>query len=144
LIDLGADNVAIPEHLFSNNSHEKLLLLGMALQNIKVIQEKKTAYISLTQDELNRYNYAKGDTEGIVNYGLSIKGIIFAAIFIENTDENIIKISFRSQGNFDVNAFAREYFDGGGHINAAGGKSKLSMEQTIEKFEKIIHGMQLN
>ena len=72
------------------------------------------------------------------DYGLTIKGIIFAAIFIEHRDENIIKISFRSQGNFDVNQFAREHFNGGGHINAAGGKSYDSLENTIRKFEQII------
>ena len=105
---------------------------------MKVLPEYKTAYITLSQKELDQHHYVKGDTEGIVNYGLSIKGIIFAAIFIEHTDERIIKISFRSRGNFDVNQFARTHFNGGGHINAAGGKSNLSMEETIIKFEKII------
>ena len=89
-----------------------------------------------------RYGYdhynQKGDTEGIVNYGLTIKGINFTAIFIEHSDENIIKISFRSQGSFDVNAFAREHFCGGGHINAAGGKSYDTLKATTDKFEKLI------
>jgi phosphoesterase RecJ-like protein len=112
--------------------------LGRALQNLKVISDKKTAYITLSQNELNEFNYEKGDTEGIVNYGLSIKGIHFAAIFIEHTDENIIKISFRSQGDFDVNQFARTHFNGGGHMNAAGGKSNESLEKTIEKFKQLV------
>ena len=103
-----------------------------------MITEHKTAYITLTQDELNSFGYVKGDTEGIVNYGLSIKGIVFAAIFIENKEEKIIKISFRSQGDFDVNQFARDYFNGGGHRNAAGGKSEVSMEETIRKFEDLV------
>ena len=144
LIDLGVQNTEIPNLLFDNNSYSRLQLLGRAMSNMKVFPEFKTAYTTLSQEELNEFNYVKGDTEGIVNYGLSIKGIIFAAIFIENTDEKIIKISFRSQGNFDVNQFSREHFSGGGHINAAGGKSKLTMSETIQKFESILVQMNLN
>jgi phosphoesterase RecJ-like protein len=117
--------------------------LGRALQNMKVLFDKKTSYISLSQKELDEFKYVKGDTEGIVNYGLTIKGIVFAAIFIEHRDENIIKISFRSQGDFDVNQFARDHFSGGGHINAAGGKSYDSLANTIKKFEQIISKIEL-
>jgi len=138
LIDLGIENSNIHNQLFDNNSYNRLQLLGRALQNMKVFPELKTSYISLSQKELDEFHYEKGDTEGIVNYGLTIKGIEFAAIFIEHRDENIIKISFRSQGDFDVNQFARDHFNGGGHINAAGGKSYESLKKTIEKFEKII------
>ncbi len=138
LIDLGVENTTIPNLLFDNSSYESLQLLGRALQNMKVLYVNKTAYTTLTQDELNTFNFVKGDTEGIVNYGLSIKGIDFSAIFIENTAEKIIKISFRSQGNFDVNQFSRDYFNGGGHRNAAGGKSEVSMEQTIQKFVALV------
>ncbi|MEL1240518.1 DHH family phosphoesterase [Flavobacterium flavipallidum] len=143
LIDLGVENTIIPNLLFDNSSYNRLQLLGQALQNLKVIPEHKTSYITLTQDELNSFNHVKGDTEGIVNYGLSIKGIQFTAIFIENKDENIIKISFRSQGGFDVNEFARAHFNGGGHRNAAGGKSTVSMEETITKFEKLVQNLTL-
>lgn len=138
LIDLGVENTMIPTLLFENSSYNRLQLLGRALQNMKVIPEYKTSYITLTQEELNLFQYVKGDTEGIVNYGLSIKGIQFTAIFIENKDENIIKISFRSQGGFDVNQFARDHFNGGGHRNAAGGKSDVSMAETIQKFEDLV------
>jgi phosphoesterase RecJ-like protein len=137
-IDLGIENTEIPNLLFDNASYNRLQLLGRALQNMKVLPEYKTSYITLSQKELDEFNYEKGDTEGIVNYGLTIKGIVFAVIFIEHNDENIIKISFRSQGNFDVNQFARDHFNGGGHINAAGGKSNLSMEETVKKFENLI------
>ena len=85
--------------------------------------------------------YVKGETEGNVNYGLSIKGILFTGIFIENKEEKIIKISFRSQGDFDVNQFARDHFSGGGHRNAAGGKSELSMQETIIKFENLVQNL---
>ena len=138
LIDLGADNTEIPVLLFDNSSYSRLQLLGCALQNMKILAEHKTSYTSLTQEELDSFHYVKGDTEGIVNYGLSIKDIVFTAIFIENRDENIIKISFRSQGGFDVNQFARDHFNGGGHINAAGGRSETSMEETLKKFEDLV------
>lgn len=138
LIDIGINNSEIHNLLFDNNSYNRLQLLGRALQNMKVFPELKTSYISLSQKELDEFHYEKGDTEGVVNYGLTIKGIEFAAIFIEHRDENIIKISFRSQGDFDVNQFAREHFNGGGHINAAGGKSYDTLENTIKKFERII------
>lgn len=143
LIDLGVENTIIPNLLFDNSSYNRLQLLGQALQNLKVIPEHKTSYITLTQEELDKFNHVKGDTEGIVNYGLTIKGIQFTAIFIENKDENIIKISFRSQGNFDVNEFARAHFNGGGHRNAAGGKSEISMEETIAKFENLVQNLNL-
>ena len=137
-IELGVENTTIPNLLFDNNSYNRLQLLGRALQNMKVLEKYRTSYITLTQAELDEFKHIKGDTEGIVNYGLTIKGIIFTAIFIENKEDNCIKISFRSQGNFDVNQFARDHFSGGGHINAAGGKSDLSMHETICKFEELI------
>lgn len=138
LIDLGVENTEIPNLLFDNSSFGRLQILGRALQNMKVLTAQKTTYTTLTQEELNSFDYIKGDTEGIVNYGLSIKGIVFTAIFIENKEEQIIKISFRSQGDFDVNQFARDHFNGGGHRNAAGGKSEVSMEETILKFEGLV------
>ncbi len=138
LIDKGIDNSEIHNLLFDNNSYNRLQLLGRALQNMKVLPEYKTSYITLLQKDLDEFQYEKGDTEGVVNYGLTIKGIHFAAIFIEHREENIIKISFRSQGSFDVNQFARDHFNGGGHINAAGGKSYENMSYTIKKFEDLI------
>lgn len=144
LLDLGARNGDIHNSLFDNNSYHRLQLLGRALQNLKVYPEYKTSYIRLSQQELDEFKYVKGDTEGIVNYGLTIKGIVFAAIFIENKEEGIVKISFRSQGNFDVNQFARQYFNGGGHINAAGGKSNKSLDETIKDFESILSQQNFN
>jgi phosphoesterase RecJ-like protein len=144
LLDIGVENGDIHNSLFDNNSYHRLQLLGRALQNMKVLPEYKTSYIKLTQQELDEFHYVKGDTEGIVNYGLTIRGIIFTAIFIENKEEGIIKISFRSQGNFDVNQFARDYFNGGGHINAAGGKSTLSLDETIKQFESILPKQNFN
>lgn len=144
LLDIGVENGDIHNSLFDNNSYHRLQLLGRALQNMKVLPEYKTSYIKLTQQELDEFHYVKGDTEGVVNYGLTIRGIIFTAIFIENKEEGIIKISFRSQGNFDVNQFARDYFNGGGHINAAGGKSTLSLDETVKQFESILSKQNFN
>jgi phosphoesterase RecJ-like protein len=138
LIDLGVENGYVHTSLFDNNTYNSLQLLGKGLRNLKIIHNKKTSYSTLSQQELDNFHYMKGDTEGIVNYGLGIKGIIFTAIFIEHRDENIIKISFRSKGNFDVNQFARDHFNGGGHQNAAGGKSFASLEETVRRFEGIV------
>jgi len=138
LIEKGANNAEIHDKIYDTFSYSQLQLLGCALKNLKVLPEFKTAFITLSQEELNTYNFKKGDTEGFVNYGLALNGIIFSAIFIENNQENIIKISLRSKGNFSVNEFARAHFEGGGHINAAGGKSDLSLRDTVEKFISIL------
>jgi len=138
LINSGANNALIHNKIYDTNTFNRLQLLGCALNNLKIIFEHKTAYICLTQNELNKYKFQKGDTEGVVNYGLSVKDVIFAAIFIEDKKEGIIKISFRSKYNFDVNTFARNHFNGGGHINAAGGRSELNIINTVEKFISIL------
>ncbi|WP_111306846.1 DHH family phosphoesterase [Confluentibacter sediminis] len=138
LIDKGANNSQIHNDVYDTNTYEKLQLLGCALSNLKTIPESRTAYITLSQEELNTYNYKKGDTEGIVNYGLSLKNIVLAAIFIEDKQEGIIKISLRSKGHFSVNEFSRSHFEGGGHTNAAGGKSHLSLKDTVGKFISIL------
>ncbi len=138
LIKKGANNALIHNNVYDSNSFNRLQLLGCALTNLKVIPEYRTAYITLSQDELNQYNYKKGDTEGVVNYGLSIANTVLAAIFIEDKQEGIIKISLRSKGNFSVNEMSRLHFNGGGHTNAAGGKSYLSLSNTVAKFVKLL------
>jgi len=138
LIDKGAENDKIHNNVYDANSYNRLLLLGLALSNMKIVPDCKTAYITITNEEKKRFDFQKGDTEGIVNYALSLKGIIFAAIFIEDAEQNIVKISFRSKGTFSVNQFSRNHFEGGGHDNAAGGKSDLSMEETVAKFTSLV------
>ncbi|KAB1159829.1 bifunctional oligoribonuclease/PAP phosphatase NrnA [Tenacibaculum aiptasiae] len=138
LIDKGAENDKIHSNVHDANSYNRLLLLGQALSNMKVLPEYKTAYITLSEEEKKRFSYEKGDTEGVVNYALSLKGIVFAAIFIEDKEQGIIKMSLRSKGKFSVNQFARNYFNGGGHDNAAGGKSLESMKSTISKFTALL------
>ncbi len=138
LIDKGADNTLIHQQVFDTFSQGKLQLLGVALQNLRVNKEFRTAYITLSQEELDKNDFKKGDTEGFVNYGLSLEGIIFAVIFIEHKSDGIIKMSLRSKGNFSVNEFARAHFNGGGHLNAAGGKSELSLEDSVEKLNSLL------
>jgi len=138
LIDAGAKNAEIHQNTYDTNSPDRLKLLGVALNNMVVLPEFKTAYITISQDELNNNNFKKGDTEGFVNYSLSMKGVVFAAIFIENKKEDIVKISLRSKGNFNVNQFSRNHFHGGGHINAAGGKSLKPLNETVSEFIKLL------
>jgi phosphoesterase RecJ-like protein len=138
LMDKGAEGTEIHHRIYDTNSPSRLHLLGCALKNMVILQEYQTAYITLSQNELDKYDYQKGDTEGFVNYGLTLDGIRFAVIFIENKEEGIFKISFRSVGDFSVNDFARKHFHGGGHINAAGGKSDYSLEKTITYFISLL------
>ncbi|MDT0606989.1 DHH family phosphoesterase [Croceitalea rosinachiae] len=140
LIDKGAENMQIHQQVFDTNSPARLHLLGVALNNLVILEDFKTAYITMSQEELDKYDYNKGDTEGFVNYGLTLEGITFAVIFIENKEEGIIKISFRSVGDFSVNEFARAHFNGGGHTNAAGGRSEVGMKETTSKFISLLHG----
>ena len=138
LIEKGAENSEIHNNIYDTNSYSRLQLLGRAMQNLKVIPELRTAYITLSQAELDEFNFKKGDTEGFVNYALSLKDIIFAAIFIESQQDQIIKISLRSKGEFSVNEFSRAHFHGGGHTNAAGGRNDDDMQTTINKFISIL------
>jgi phosphoesterase RecJ-like protein len=134
LIEMGADSAKIHQNVYDTNSPDRMKLLGVALKNLHILTEFNTAYITITQKELDSCNFKKGDTEGFVNYALSVKNVVFAVIFIENKQENIVKISFRSKGNFSVNDFARNHYNGGGHINAAGGKSSHSLNKTVTEF----------
>jgi phosphoesterase RecJ-like protein len=138
LMTIGANHAEIHNKIYDTNSYDRMQLLGRALSNLKVLSDYRTAYITLSQEELDQYHFKKGDTEGFVNYGLSLEDTIMAVLFIENIQEGIIKISFRSKGDFSVNEFARAHFNGGGHTNAAGGRSELSLHDTVEKFISIL------
>lgn len=138
LIDAGANHSEIHEKIKDNARPDRLKLLGIALKNMVFISEYKTAYITISQDELDACNYQKGDTEGFVNYGLSVAGIEMAVLMTESKKEEMIKISFRSKGALAVNLFAKTYFEGGGHINAAGGKSDKTLRETEAYFLKSL------
>jgi phosphoesterase RecJ-like protein len=138
LIDAGARPEEIHQQIFDNNSLNKLKIQAKALKNLEVIEEARTAFTFLSDEEMNSLQTEKGDTEGIVNMGLSIKGIRFAAFFKERKQEGLVKISLRSKGEFDVNKVARKYFEGGGHKNAAGGKSEKNLEETLDDFRNKV------
>ena len=133
----GIDGEHIHRLIYDTYSEERLRLLGYSIsEKLVVLEEYNTAYISLSKDDLDRFNYQVGDTEDVVNYALSIAGINLAALFSERDD--VVRVSFRSKGNFSVNDIARKYFNGGGHINAAGAISHLSLEETVRIFvEKL-------
>jgi phosphoesterase RecJ-like protein len=133
LKDTGLDHTKVHENLFDNFLENRLRFTGHALLNrMEVLYEYNTALISIPWKDLVKYQIRTGDTEGLVNYPLTIRGIKFAALIIDRDEE--IKCSFRSKGEFDVNQFARNYFEGGGHRNAAGGRSSDTLDQTTQRF----------
>lgn len=137
LYETGIDHSAIHRLIYDNNKLSRLRLLGYALsEKLIVFEDLNTALISLNEQELKRFNYEQGDTEGIVNYALSVSGIVFAAIIMEK--DGMVKFSFRSVGDFNVSKFAKTHFNGGGHKNAAGGRSDLEYDATIKKFKSIL------
>ncbi|MCP4551351.1 MAG: bifunctional oligoribonuclease/PAP phosphatase NrnA [Bacteroidetes bacterium] len=137
LIGLGLDGEHIHHMLYDTFSEDRLNLLGYCLsKRLIVLRNYNTAYIHLSADDLDRFNFQIGDTEGVVNYALSINGINLAVLFTER--DKYIRISFRSKDKFDVNIFAKKYFDGGGHKKAAGGSSYVSLEETIANFTELL------
>ena len=133
LINLGIKKDYITQQIFNTLSENRLRFLGYTLnERMVVMPEVNSAYIYLTLEDQKKFNYQPGDAENFVNYPLTIKNIRFTALFQER--ENDVKISFRSEGKFKVNLFANKYFNGGGHVNAAGGKSHTSITETIERF----------
>jgi phosphoesterase RecJ-like protein len=141
LLNTGMRNDFVHEAVYDTSSEDRLRFLGhVLLNNMFVLNEYKAAYFLCTKDDMKRFNHQSGDLEGIVNYGLSIEGIKMAVLFSER--DGIIKISFRSKGDFSVKDLAEKYFEGGGHKNAAGGKSHLSLEDTIIKFKEILSELQ--
>jgi phosphoesterase RecJ-like protein len=137
LKDKGLNHSQIHENLFDNFLENRFRFFGNILLNrMEIFYEYNTALISIPQQDLIKYNVKTGDTEGLVNFPLSIKGIKLAAVVIDRGDER--KSSFRSKGGFDVNTFARKYFNGGGHFNAAGGKNSESLEEVVKQFKAAI------
>ncbi|MCC9137082.1 bifunctional oligoribonuclease/PAP phosphatase NrnA [Pontibacter silvestris] len=137
LLHIGVETSNIHRLIYDSSSELRLRFLGYALKDkLVVLREYSTAYIAITADELKAYDSKTGDTEGLVNYALSIEGIVFAALIIDRVQA--VKMSFRSVGDFSVNEFAREHFSGGGHKNAAGGISMDTLENTVTKFESLL------
>ena len=138
LLEKGANCTEIASEVLDSYSIDRLLLLGHVLNDLTYLPQHRTAYMYISSKTLKQFNFRKGDTEGFVNYGLRIKEAELAAIFIENEEDKLIKISFRSKANLDVNLLARTYFNGGGHINAAGGSSHTSLEDTVKYFLEVL------
>src|SRR5205085_5142995 len=137
LKERGLKHSHIHENLFDNFLESRFRFFGQVLLNrMEIFYEYNTALIAIPQSDLIKYNVKTGDTEGLVNFPLSIHGIKLAAIVIDRGDER--KSSFRSKGGFDVNTFARKYFNGGGHFNAAGGKNSEPLEEVVRKFKAAI------
>jgi bifunctional oligoribonuclease and PAP phosphatase NrnA len=141
LVEIGVEHELVYRHLFDNNSEMLLKMRGHLIsKKLVVLPDYKTAYISFTREEQHRFHTKPGDTEGLVNIALSIKGVVMAAFFKE--DNKQIRISFRSLGDFSVNELAAAHFSGGGHHNAAGGVSDLGLKETIEKFVEVLPNYQ--
>lgn len=137
LLQKNIDIAKINTFIYGSHSLNRLQLLGFVLSNrLTVMQEYKTAYIVIKTADAKHFNLKTGDTEGIVNYALSLKEVVLAALIKEQEDK--ISLSFRSIGDIPVNIWAKEYFNGGGHKNAAGGMSHLSLDKTIVKFEELV------
>ena len=134
LINHGVNVTEIFEKLHNNFQFKRLKLLGSAINNFKKIEGLPVVYTSITDKDQKVNDFKKGDSEGFVNFGLSVADILCSVLFIEKKDEGFIKISFRSKGDFKVNIFASKYFNGGGHEHASGGISKLSLKETEKKF----------
>jgi len=140
LLEKGAESNIIHENIYDNYSENRTRFIGYCLnEKLQILTEYNTAIICVTADELNRYNIIVGDSEGLVNYGLSIKGIKFSVLVVDRTVAR--KMSFRAKGNFPANEFARKYFNGGGHFSAAGGESKDTIENVELKLKKALLNM---
>ncbi|NCI46227.1 DHH family phosphoesterase [Sediminibacterium soli] len=142
LKDSGLKHTPVHEHIYDNFLENRLRFIGFALlHRMEVLYDYNTALMYITREDLVKYDIKTGDTEGLVNYLLTISGIRFGAIVVDRSEER--KWSFRSKGYFDVNAFARRHFEGGGHMNAAGGRSSESLQETVKKFKEVLTEYQI-
>ncbi|WP_022824407.1 DHH family phosphoesterase [Hymenobacter norwichensis] len=137
LLNAGINLSDVHRRIYDSHSEMRLRFLGFVLKDkLRVLREYNTAYIAITQQELKEYDSKTGDTEGLVNFALSIEGIVFAAVLIDRGQA--VKISFRSVGDFSVSSFSRDHFQGGGHHNASGGISYTSLDSTVQRFLDLL------
>ena len=137
LIELGANPSNVNRLIYDNNSLDRLQFISFAIsQRLVVLPEQHTAYFVIQKEDYKRYHLQSGDTEGLVNYALSLQGVFFAALLKEK--EGLVHLSLRSISDFAVNTFAKKNFNGGGHKNAAGGISALTLAETVDKFEQLV------
>ncbi len=137
LVGKGADTALINDQIFNSFSMDRLKFLGFALNNrLEFIPEAKTAVLALSSNDFKNFNFRAGDTEGLVNMPLSVSDVQVSALITQH--ENIVKLSLRSKGSFPVNKIVADHFEGGGHLNAAGGRSRSSLKDTVDKFKKVL------
>ena len=133
LIECGVDHSLVHRNVFDTFSENRLRFIGHCLkEKLVVLPDYRSAYITVSKQELKEYEISTGDTEGLVNFPLSIETVNFAVLIVER--EGIVKLSLRSKGSFPANEFAKKYFEGGGHLNAAGGKSDVNLEKSVARF----------
>lgn len=137
LMETGLHHTRIHDEVYDSWGENRMRFVGYVLiERMQIFPEYRAGLITLSKKDLQLFNISTGDTEGIVNYPLSVRGIRFATLITERTDE--VRLSFRSKGDFDVNAFARQHFEGGGHFNASGGRSSLSFSETVARFTALL------
>lgn len=137
LLETGIKTSIIHEHVYDNYSLNRTRFIGYCLdKKLEILEEFATALITISEEELKTYEIITGDTEGLVNYGLTISGIVFSVLIVDRSVKR--KMSFRSKGNFPANEFARKYFNGGGHFNAAGGESNDALHETTLQFKNAL------
>ena len=136
LLERGVESQIVASRVYDSNRPQRLHLLARMLKKMELIEEYNTVILSLTEEDMNEFDFQKGDTEGFVNYGLSIEGVELSVFLYPSHDK--VKMSFRSKTNFDVNVLARTHFNGGGHINAAGGVSHDSIEENINRLKNVL------
>ncbi len=137
LLEAGVEPDQVYSKVYDTNSLDRMRLMGYVLaEKLKLVDQIQAAYISISEEEQNRFNFQIGDSEGLVNYGLAINGVKVAGFFRES--DGFVKVSLRSKGDFDVNALARVHFNGGGHRNAAGGRLDMTLPEAIAHFERIM------
>ena len=136
-LDRGLKHTVIHEEVHDNWSPNRMKFVGyMLIERMQLFQKWGAGLITISREDLKLFNLTTGDTEGLVQYPMSVQGIRFSTLITERSDE--VKLSFRSKGDFDVNKFAREHFSGGGHFNASGGRSNLGFNETILRFKEIL------
>jgi len=134
----GLQHAVIHQHVYDSWSEERMRFLGYVLyEKMKIYPAQKVGVIALSQEDQQKFHISTGDTEGMVNYPLSIENITVAVLLTEKKDE--VRMSFRSKGNIDVSTFAATHFNGGGHFNAAGGRSKESLADTLSKLKTLLN-----
>ena len=137
LLEKGVDDYSLQDLIFNNATEKQLRLLGHCLHNrMEILDEFKTGIITLTKNDYENFNIQRGDTEGVVNFLLTMKNVKIAAFITEQP--TIVKISLRSKGDFSVQEIARKHFKGGGHKNASGGASYAGLTATVNKFKKVL------